>query len=183
MWSCKVATEVSVHEPRSLSFFSCTLQTRWKFVVNSCDVLTVTAEIGSHDIAFRRLEMDLATRVLNHRLHLCKVLLSEYRMLMRHDCRRRKLNQGQRKGVLLSSTAMLLRELARFRLRTSPPPNAACVREHTCIRLRFRGAFYAHDIKQGAEYIVVAGRVLLGRSQLVIVECLMQCCCSEPQCK
>jgi hypothetical protein len=101
MWSCKVATKVSVHEPRSLSFFSCTLQTRWKFVVNSCDVLTVTAEIGSHDIAFQPLETDLATRVLNHQLHLGKTLLPKYRMLMCPDCCRRKLNEGQRKGVLL----------------------------------------------------------------------------------
>lgn len=77
--------------------------------VNSCDVLTVTAEIGSHDIAFRPLETYLATRVLDRQLHLGKTLLSKYRMLMCPDCCRRKLNQGQRKGVLLSSTAMLLR--------------------------------------------------------------------------
>ena len=57
--------------------------------VNSCDVLTVTAEIGSHDIAFRPLETDLATRVLNHQLHLGKTLLSKYRGLMRPDCYRR----------------------------------------------------------------------------------------------
>jgi hypothetical protein len=67
---------------------------------------------------------------------------------------------------------MLLRELARFRLQTSPP-DAACVREHTCIRLRFGGAFHAHDTKQVAGYIAVAGRAHLGSSQLVTVEFLL----------